>query len=137
MDIKPVVYKAFQDTIENAEINSELKRSLMDNARVRGVVQNVYKEILAADAFRRAKGNKATSHAAIKSTAEDMAKMFIFGLVNEIEKRQQSDLARAMNEAKAQQAKDLESTANGVVAGDYQELAERGLKIGETMVDEA
>ncbi len=137
MDIKPIVEKAYRDVILNASCNSELKRALNESARVRGVVQNIYKELVTADAYRRQKMGKATSHSALKSTAEDLFKLFIHGLIREIEVRERSDLARIAEETKAQQAKDLEAAENGQASGDYVELVERGLKIGDTIVDEA
>lgn len=136
MNVRPIVAKVFEDTINETPMNSELKRAIRNHPKIKGVIQNVANQILTADAHRRSKGKKAFKQATIEGSARDFAQMFIKGIAEEIRKREQSDIERIAEETKLQKAKDLDATINGKPSGDYVDMVKDGLKIGDTTVEQ-
>lgn len=132
MDIRPIVTKAFEKTVKLAECNSDLKRALLESAKIRSVEQNVYNELVKANAVFMNKHKRSAKYVTLRDTAEELFQLFIHGVIQQIKEREQSDLARIAEQQKRQNQLDLEATANGKPQGAYEELVDMGLQIGET-----
>ncbi len=136
MDLKGVILKTFNDTIRMAEINSELKASLREHPKTVQLLNNLHRELLAVDALRRSQGKKAISAQTIQDTVKDFTHNFITGVDIAAQRRVESDLKRIARETEEQKKKDLELASDGKFQGEYEELKDSGLKIGETHVRE-
>lgn len=87
MEIKSLVFNTFKRTVENAPINSEMKRSILEHPKVRATVQHMYNELLQANALQISRRGKGFRKETLQDAVKDLTLLFIRNLKTAILKR--------------------------------------------------
>lgn len=132
MDIKSTVLKTFNDTVKNAPVNTELKKALLNHPNMRTFVQNIYSELVGVEQIRASKQKSRLKKTTIESYVKDMTNHFIMQFNHIAEVKAMSDLEKLRRSSEIQKQKDLETSADGKLTGEYEELNQ--IVIGETKV---
>lgn len=132
--MKAMVTKAFRETVMNSNYNSEMKLSVLGHERMKGFVTRLTVELIKVQALRTNQGKPIFKAPAIRSLVKDFTETFLQGFHNVAEKRIESDLQKIQRQAELDKQAALEATANGKPTGEYAELVNMGVTIGDTKV---
>jgi hypothetical protein len=131
MILKHQVNRWFFDYVERQEIPRELKDSMRTHERVAFFIKNLYEQLLKAETTRMFAKKPKLSEKTLRDTVESMAEVFISSVRMEERKRHESKCEALRKQKLISDAKDLQSTAEGKPAGEFEEL---GLKFPEDRI---
>lgn len=110
------------------DIPDDLRESLLNHERVNLFIDNLSGQLMKCQELRSKKGKPHYKLKTIKETVYDFADVFIHTVVVEADRRVESTIAEMSRQDVIQKQKDLESTANGKPAGEYEELFDQGVE---------
>lgn len=131
MDIQATVIQTFNRVVSEAQVNTELKRSLRTHPKTQEFLRNITNELVKVHALRMHQGKKALKAKTIVDTIEGLTKQLILGIEMESERRYESEMQKIIREQKLQRQKDLEASSEGELTGEFEELSE-GVIVGDT-----
>lgn len=135
MSLENDVKKWFIQAIEmNPMTSPELKRAIKSThgGRLDTYTKALAQEFMKADQVQIKRGKSAFKKDTIKSAVKDFAEVWVRNIENEAKRRIESDISKSIRDQKEQERKDLESTANGKAAGEFEEY----IKDGSLIIDE-
>ena len=124
--------KFIRDTYNEAvrlhpSINSELKLALKSNERVPTFVDALAKEVEHVQDVMLASGKEKIKDETIKHLVYDLTNLFITGIENQYTIRQETDAARLLRQQAASYQRDLDSSAEGNLKGDFADIFAEGV----------
>lgn len=113
---------AYQRYVDSLDIPIDLRTGLKTSERVPMFINNLSLELDKIQADRIRTGKPIFSDHAIEAVIKDMTEVFISGIKIKAQQMYESDIAKSIREAKADEQKAMEQTSEGVISGDYKEF---------------